>query len=59
MKKGLASCPKNVAVVPAKDAWDEYLDYGAYVCQPGRPFRTPPKYLAFYKENEILDLVPW
>jgi hypothetical protein len=29
----------DVVVVAARSAWQEYLDYSAYVCQPDRSFR--------------------
>ncbi len=57
IEEGLLGSPKNVVVVAARRAWDEYLKCGAYVCQPGRPFQ-PVQYVAFYKDGEILPTVP-
>lgn len=42
----------NVLVVPARNAWPEYLEYHAYVCQPNRTFQDVD-YLAFYADGEI------
>jgi hypothetical protein len=57
MEEGLGGFAKNVVVVAARLAWDEYLNCGAYVCQPGRPFQ-PVEYMAFYKDGQILSTVP-
>jgi hypothetical protein len=42
----------NVLVVPARNAWPEYLEYHAYICQPNRTFQDVD-YLAFYADGEI------
>lgn len=47
----------RVLVIPARRAWDEYGEYGLYVCQPDRSFR-PSGYLAFYRDNHIEPTVP-
>jgi hypothetical protein len=39
--------PRQVVVVPARNAYREYLEYGAYVCQPRRHFK-PVERMAFY-----------
>lgn len=57
IEEGLVGSAKNVVVVAARRAWDDYLRCGAYVCQPGRPFQ-PVQYFAFYKDGEILATVP-
>jgi hypothetical protein len=48
---------KNVVVIAARVAWDTYKKYHAYVCQAERPLGQA-KYLAFYAEAKIQDLVP-
>lgn len=48
----------DAVVVAARIAYRTYLDAGAYVCQPGRPFREHIKYLGFYKDKAIQREVP-
>jgi hypothetical protein len=56
----------DTVVVAAKNAYPEYLDTGAYVCQPrwtatgrpGRRFRDDIKYLGFYTDKAIQREVP-
>ena len=43
---------KDVLVVAAKNAYDEYLDYCAYVCQRGRGFRDVDR-MGFYRLGKI------
>jgi len=47
----------DVVVVAARGAYPLYLEYGAYVCQAGRPIRPVPR-MAFYTRNEIKPEVP-
>jgi len=47
----------RVVVVPAREALDEYLKYGAYICQPYRSFR-PCVRMAFYTKNKIDRRIP-
>jgi hypothetical protein len=49
--------PRQVVVVPARDAYPEYLEYGAYVCQPRRSFR-PVERMAFYCRGQIEREIP-
>jgi len=56
-KENLIGSEKNAVVIPARNAWPEYQEFGAYVCQPNRPFRRVG-YLAFYHNNQIYDRVP-
>ena len=56
-EEGLTQPERDVVVVAARQAWQEYLDYGAYVCQPKRSFRDV-KYMAFYTDGEIKEVVP-
>ena len=51
------SCINDIVVVPAQHAWPEYLRCHAYICQPGRSFKTVP-HIAFYAEGEIKPVVP-
>jgi hypothetical protein len=44
-------------VVPARNAYPEYLEYGAYVCQPRRPFK-PVERMAFYCRGQIEREIP-
>ena len=50
--------PGDVVVVAARDAWPEYQQHSAYVCQPDRHFRPGTSRLAFYAEGAIQPLVP-
>ncbi len=50
--------PRNAVIVPARDAWPEYLSFAAYVCQPDRPFRPDTTHLGFYCGGAIQPLVP-
>ena len=47
----------TVLVVAAKNAWPEFQEIDAYICQEGRSFR-PTDHLAFYAEGAIQRLVP-
>lgn len=57
MAEGLVSSANDVVVVPARNAWPEYQQYHAYVCQPDRPFQQVTR-LAFYAHGNIHPLVP-
>ena len=48
----------DTVVVPAREAWPEYEAYGAYICQPGRTFRTVDRF-AFYEGRSIKIDVPF
>jgi hypothetical protein len=50
--------PRQVVVVPARDAYPEYLEYGAYVCQPRRSFK-PVERMAFYCRGQIEREIPF
>ena len=43
----------DVVVVAAKEAYPEYLEHSAYVCQPGRSFRAGLTHLGFYTSGAI------
>jgi hypothetical protein len=43
----------DVVIVAAKSAWQEYLDYNAYVCQPDRAFREGISHFGFYYRGSI------
>ena len=47
----------DTVIVAAGIAYDEYLTYAAYICQPGRSFR-PVERLGFYRDKRIEPLVP-
>ena len=53
----LISAANDVVVVPARDAWPEYREFHAYVCQPKRPFQGVRR-MAFYTGGAIQTLVP-
>ena len=42
----------DVLVVAARNAYDEYLNYHAYVCQAGRSFRDVHR-IGFYRHGKI------
>lgn len=55
---GLLGTPDDTVIVAASRAYDEYLKYGAYVCQPGRSFRQGLQRLGFYRHKRIEREVP-
>lgn len=48
----------DVVVVAARDAYPEYLQHAAYVCQPGRAFRDGLTHMGFYTNGAIQREVP-
>jgi hypothetical protein len=56
-EEGLVRSPDQVLVVAARVAFTEYLIHAAYVCQPGRTFRSV-EYLGFYRKRQIEAAVP-
>jgi hypothetical protein len=57
LAENLIGSANDVVVVPARNAWPEYQQYHAYVCQPDRPFQQVSR-LAFYAHGYIHPLVP-
>jgi hypothetical protein len=55
--EGLLRSPDDTLIVPARHAWPEYCQLGAYVCQPDRAFQ-PTQYLGFYEGGQIHQVVP-
>jgi hypothetical protein len=55
--ENLIGTAKDTLVIAAKQAWPEYNEFNAYVCQPNRSFKQV-EYLAFYHGNKIHELVP-
>ena len=55
---GLLATPENTVVVAASTAYREYLDFSAYVCQPGRSFRPGLTHMAFYRSKRIEPEIP-
>lgn len=47
----------DTVIVAARFAWNEYLETGAYICQPDRSFRTGLRYMGFYTNMEIKPIV--
>lgn len=48
----------DTVVVAARNAYHNYLDTDAYVCQPLRSFRDEITYLGFYKDKAIQREIP-
>ncbi|MGQ0623161.1 MAG: hypothetical protein ACT4PP_00660 [Sporichthyaceae bacterium] len=48
----------DTVVVAARAAWQDYLDYAAYVCQPDRAFRAGLTHFGFYYKSAIQPIVP-
>lgn len=48
----------DVVIVAAGIGYPEYLQYGAYVGHPNRPFRDTSRWMAFYADGEIKPEVP-
>jgi len=57
LEEDLLSFEKDTVVVAARQAWAEYNQLHAYVCQPGRRFQ-PVKYVGFYADGKIQRVVP-
>jgi hypothetical protein len=53
----LIQAASDAVVVPARDAWPEYGQYHAYVCQPRRAFQHVQR-MAFYTAGAIQVRVP-
>ena len=49
--------PRGVVVVPAGNAYREYLELSAYICQPRRAFK-PVERMAFYCRGKIEREIP-
>lgn len=57
VEERLVSLANDVVVVPARNAWPEYREFHAYVCQPKRAFQGVRR-MAFYTDGTIQTLVP-
>jgi hypothetical protein len=57
LREKLLTSESDVVVVAARNAWPEYKEYHAYVCQPDRPFQAVQR-IAFYTNQKICPLVP-
>lgn len=54
---GLLSWDDTV-VVAARSAYDDYLRFSAYICQPGRAFKPGLTHMGFYRSGQIEPKVP-
>jgi len=54
---GLIRSEHDTVVVAARDAYDDYLKFSAYVCQPNRHFRHT-SYIAFYRYGKVEPFIP-
>jgi len=57
LEEGLLSSANDVVAVAARNAWPEYQQTHAYVCQAGRVFQ-PVKFMAFYSSGQIQPIIP-
>ena len=55
--EGLLGAVNDIVVVPARNAWPEYLEHHAYVCQPRRSFQGVRR-VAFYTAGAVQTHVP-
>ncbi len=55
--ENLLASPNDVVIVAARQAWPEYEEFKAYVCQPNRPFQQVSR-MGFYSKNKIYPLIP-
>ncbi len=55
--EGLLANPRDTVVVAARNAWPEYNEFHAYVCQPNRGFRQVTR-MGFYSKGVIYPLIP-
>lgn len=53
----VGAAPDHVLIVPARDAYQTYLDYSVYICQRNRPFRKVER-MGFYCRGEIKPPIP-
>ena len=57
MAEGLIASETDVVIVAARNAWPEYNEIHAYVCQPNRPFQQVSR-VGFYSKGQVYPLVP-
>ena len=57
LEEGLIASATDVVVVAARNAWPEYNEIHAYVCQPNRPFQQVSR-VGFYSKGQVYPLVP-
>ena len=57
MQEQLIASENDVVIVAARNAWPEYNQYHAYVCQPNRTFQLVNR-LGFYSDGQVYRLVP-
>ena len=55
--EGLLANPNDVLIVAARNAWPEYNELYAYICQPNRSFQQVQR-IGFYSKGNIYRLVP-
>jgi hypothetical protein len=55
--EGLLANPLGTVIVAARNAWPEYNEFHAYVCQPNRGFRQVA-HMGFYSKGFIYPLIP-
>jgi len=48
----------DVVIVAARIAYNEYGEHSAYICQPGRAFRTGLTHMGFYLDGAIQVHIP-
>lgn len=56
-EEGLLANANDIVVVAARNAWPEYNEFHAYVCQPNRSFQQVSR-IGFYSKGVIYPLVP-
>ncbi|WP_442484206.1 hypothetical protein [Aeoliella sp. SH292] len=57
LREKLIGSVNDVVVVAAREAWPEYQNYHAYVCQPNRTFQQVQR-MGFYTHGAIQTLIP-
>ncbi|KLU02313.1 TIORF34 protein [Rhodopirellula islandica] len=55
--EGLTASLNDTVVVAARNAWPEYQELHAYVCQPNRSFQIVHR-MGFYSQGVIYPLIP-
>lgn len=55
--EGLLANLNDVVIVAARNAWPEYNEFHAYVCQPNRAFQQVSR-IGFYSKGVIHPLIP-
>lgn len=54
--ENLLQNPKDILIVAARQAWPEYKEYSAYICQPNRSFQHVDR-IGFYSKGVVHPII--